>query len=283
MPQQHRVHPGSQRVRQPLHARALTVHSRRRLSATLVELRLRGDFEAQPLTSVTGAAAEHVKLIVPDAKTGVLTLPRIVDGRLAPPVDGAAWSSRDYTVRAFTPASADSPAELVLWGVEHPHGPVGAWVAGAAVGDTVGVIGPRGSELFPTDYPHYLVGADETALPALTRWIEEAPHCAHLTVFAEVAHAGARIELPHRDNATVTWLYRDAGESLATAIGELPTNLGNTFVWVAGEAGALIPLRRHLLRERGLDRNQIDISGYWKRGVADLDHHLPLDAEDPEN
>lgn len=283
MTQQHRVHPGTTRVRHPLHARTLTVHAIQRLSASLIELRLHGDFEAAPLVSVRGGMAEHVKLIVPDAQTGVLSVPRIVDERIAAPLNGGAWSSRDYTVRAFHPATAQTPAELVLWGVEHPHGPVGAWVARATIGDTVGVLGPRGSELFPENYPHYLIGADETALPALARWIEEAPACAHLTVFAEVESPAARIELPHRENTTVTWLDRSAGESLATAITASSCDLSASFVWVAGEASALIPLRRHLLGERGLHRDQIDVSGYWKRGIADLDHHAPLDAEDPQN
>jgi NADPH-dependent ferric siderophore reductase len=51
------------------------------------------------------------------------------------------------------------------------------------------------------------------------------------------------------------------------------------FAFLAGEATRLIPLRR-LLRELLPDgREQVSASGYWRRGVAGLDHHAPLDPD----
>ncbi|MBN9613092.1 MAG: SIP domain-containing protein, partial [Actinobacteria bacterium] len=52
--------------------------------------------------------------------------------------------------------------------------------------------------------------------------------------------------------------------------------------FLAGEATALIPLRRHLRRERELPKAQVDVHGYWKRGTAGHDHHAPVDPSDDD-
>ncbi|GAA3626140.1 hypothetical protein GCM10022419_134620 [Nonomuraea rosea] len=43
------------------------------------------------------------------------------------------------------------------------------------------------------------------------------------------------------------------------------------YVWLAGEAGQLKPLRRWVRDELGLDKGDYSVTGYWKRGVADYD------------
>jgi len=55
----------------------------------------------------------------------------------------------------------------------------------------------------------------------------------------------------------------------------------DTFVWAAGEASALVPVRRHL-KEQGLPKTNRSLHGYWKRGDAGFDHHAPLDPADPD-
>ena len=55
----------------------------------------------------------------------------------------------------------------------------------------------------------------------------------------------------------------------------------DTFVWAAGEATTLVPVRRHL-KALGLPKANLSLHGYWKRGEAGLDHHAPLDPADPD-
>jgi NADPH-dependent ferric siderophore reductase len=43
---------------------------------------------------------------------------------------------------------------------------------------------------------------------------------------------------------------------------------GGLYAWVAGEAGAVTRIRRHLVTRAGLDRRQVAFMGYWRRGVA---------------
>jgi len=43
---------------------------------------------------------------------------------------------------------------------------------------------------------------------------------------------------------------------------------GGLYAWIAGEAGTVTRLRRHLVRDAGLDRSQVAFMGYWRIGVA---------------
>ncbi|WP_427385163.1 siderophore-interacting protein [Janibacter sp. G56] len=55
-------------------------------------------------------------------------------------------------------------------------------------------------------------------------------------------------------------------------LGEAPTTApattgrGEYYVWVAGESSMVTGIRRHLVRNHGLDRRRIAFMGYWKRG-----------------
>jgi NADPH-dependent ferric siderophore reductase len=44
-----------------------------------------------------------------------------------------------------------------------------------------------------------------------------------------------------------------------------PTTSG-PYAWLAGEAGTVKGLRRHLVQEAGLDRGSVAFMGYWRHG-----------------
>jgi NADPH-dependent ferric siderophore reductase len=44
--------------------------------------------------------------------------------------------------------------------------------------------------------------------------------------------------------------------------------LAGVYAWIAGESAAVTGLRRHLVRELGMDRRRVAFMGYWRRGVA---------------
>lgn len=255
----------------PLHARGLTVSDVVDLSPVMRRITFTLDEGDAAVPTPAMAPTDHIKLAFPDA-AGELRAPRVENDRPVRPA-GEPPILRDYTVRAAAPGS------VVIEFVLHEHGPAGRWARAAQVGDRLASIGPRGSVHFPTTYSRYVLGGDETALPAISRWLEELPDGAQAEVVLEVADASARQALPACDAAQVRWVYRSEQESLADAITETRLD-ADTFVFVAGEATQLKNLRRYLLRHVGLDRAQVDIDGYWKQGTANLDHHAPLDDED---
>src|SRR5215213_4063659 len=46
----------------------------------------------------------------------------------------------------------------------------------------------------------------------------------------------------------------------------LPQRSSGVYAWLAGEAGVVKGLRRHLVQERGIDRRSVAFMGYWRDG-----------------
>jgi NADPH-dependent ferric siderophore reductase len=266
--------------------RHLTVARVAKLTPTLSRVTLTGD-ELAGFSS--DGPADHVKVFFPDPATGILTVPELTPDGIRRPASGTIVS-RDYTPRAFRAAAADSGDELdidfVLHGADGAaDGPASIWAASAEPGDDLVIAGPRGSRLVPSGVSRAVLMADETALPAFSRWLELLPPEVEITALLDVADASVPAYLSDdlRLRADIVWLYRENGpDQLLAALRGLGPIDDETFVFGAGEASALVPVRRYLRRELGLPADQVALSGYWKRGEANLDHHAPLDPSDPD-
>ena len=57
--------------------------------------------------------------------------------------------------------------------------------------------------------------------------------------------------------------YSASGEAVAETPG-----VDGRYAWIAGEAGMVTTLRRHLVGELGMPRRQVAFMGYWRQGVA---------------
>jgi len=270
------IEPGTM-VRHELAIRKLSVLATRKLSPGFVRVTLTGD----DLAGFTSPGpTDHSKLFFPDPATGVILAPAIVDGRMERPQDGAVIV-RDYTPRVFRDGKAP---EVDFDFFLHGDGPASAWAAAAEVGDDLVVAGPRGSRMPPAGIARVIVAADETALPALARWIEALPEEVEIVAFASVANQSdaAYLEPAHVHRARVVWIEQHP-EALERAFRAYGPISDDTFVWVAGEASSLIPIRRYLRRELGLAASQVKVDGYWKSGEPGRDHHAPVDPSDPED
>ena len=63
------------------------------------------------------------------------------------------------------------------------------------------------------------------------------------------------------------------------ALAALPFPAGRVHAFVHGEAGAVRALRRHLLDERGVPRDDLSVSGYWRRGDDEEGYRVFKQAE----
>lgn len=214
------------------------------------------------------APSDKVKLLFPDPSTGMLPLPESTAKGLRWP-GGRKPETRSYTVRGFDPEKAELLIEFVL----HDHGLAGSWALRAAAGDELGVLGPKGAREFPAA-AHYVALGDETALPAISRLIEEAPAESRVSAVIEVADAAEEQKLASRTGAVVQvrWMHRDSTplpdgclSLLEPAVDEL--DLGDPeelFVFAAGESHAMKALRGRIAERVRLNKHQLDIHGYWK-------------------
>jgi NADPH-dependent ferric siderophore reductase len=62
--------------------------------------------------------------------------------------------------------------------------------------------------------------------------------------------------------------HSSSGEPLPGTDDAPVEEAGGLYAWVAGESAMVTRLRRHLVRDAGLDRRQVAFMGYWRRGVA---------------
>ncbi|MBD0707854.1 MULTISPECIES: siderophore-interacting protein [unclassified Streptomyces] len=180
---------------------------------------------------------------------------------------------RSYTVRE----QRTGPDEIDIdFALHEDGGPACRWAGRAASGDRVVVLGPAVADntgvrfRLPEDADSVLIWADETALPAASAILEWLPADTRAQVFLEVPYSGDRVAPATRADATVTWLVREEGApSAVDAVRgtELPGEA--PYVWIAGESGAVKALRRHFVRDRGLDRRRVTFVGYWRKGLSE--------------
>ena len=164
-----------------------------------------------------------------------------------------------------------------------------------------------GIEYDPGAATRVLLAGDETAAPAIARILEDAPRDLRGCAFIEVPSAADELTIDAPAGVEVRWLPRDGeahGHALIPAVlahlgdadaaaevevadlegeelvWETPvysgsgeeiepvSNSADRYFWIAGESGVVTTLRRHLVKDLGVDRTQVAFMGYWRRGVA---------------
>ena len=224
----------------------MTVTATEKLAPQMLRVR----FASPDLADFESAGADdHVKLFVPDGEGGM--------------------AMRDYTPRSFDMAGQTLVIDFAL----HDDGPATRWALGAKPGDTVQVGGPRGSTIVPDDFDWYLLIGDETAIPSISRRIEELRAGVPITALIAIDTLDDRVPLPERDGLTVRWCPRDDGsaddgERLVAAVDAQHLPPGDGFVWIAAEGSAARVVRAHIIDDLGHERSWVKASGYWSAGDA---------------
>jgi NADPH-dependent ferric siderophore reductase len=161
----------------------------------------------------------------------------------------------------------------------------------------------------PADGATVLLAGDETAVPAVCSILERLPEHTRGEAILEVPHAGDRLAVTAPAGVVVTWVAREGGghgsgliPAVVEAAGRLlpapqrqiqtqmrddaePSDIDiddsilwevpeaapedSLYAWLAGEAGVIRTLRRHLVAERGMDRKAVAFMGYWRLGRAE--------------
>jgi NADPH-dependent ferric siderophore reductase len=161
-----------------------------------------------------------------------------------------------------------------------------------------------GVEYAPGDARAILLAGDETAAPAIARILEDVDRDTRGVAFIEIPEDADILPIATPPGVEVRWLPRSgdahgtrlipavldhlgasAPEEIADVdtedpLWETPTfsslgesvaeseNHADRYFWIAGESGVVTTLRRHLVKDLGVDRSQVAFMGYWRRGVA---------------
>ena len=215
-------------------------------------------------------ADAYVKLVYPPPGAPYTTAAEFAEQRpsLAPEHRP---TLRTYTIRAYDAAAAEMTIDVVVHGDEGLAGP---WAATAKPGDEIMFLGPGGGYAPSPDADWHLLIGDESALPAIAAALERLRSTDRALVFLEVADADEEQPLASAAEASVTWVHRVAehgsrGEGLAKAVIAAPWPEGRVHVFLHGEAGLVKQLRHHVRFDRGVPREMVSVSGYWRTGRTD--------------
>lgn len=181
-----------------------------------------------------------------------------------------AWPrQRAYTVRAWDPARLELTLDFVVHGDEGLAGP---WAARVHPGELVHFLGPGGGYSPDPLADWHLLAGDESALPGIAASMERMPRGALVHAFIEVDGPADEQDIRTPDGITPVWLHRGdrpVGAALIEAVTSLQFPSADVHAFVHGEAGFVKELRRHLRMDRGVPRERLSISGYWRLGETD--------------
>jgi NADPH-dependent ferric siderophore reductase len=156
----------------------------------------------------------------------------------------------------------------------------------------------------PAHTDRYLLAGDETALPAIASIIERLPRDAQGVAIVEVPDADDAACMPDHPTLDIRVVGRhgaphgsmlqpeveratrdligtgvdpedvdiDSGilwETSVDATGAPLRTDAPLYAWLAGESSVIKELRRHLVRDRGIDRKAVAFMGYWREGRAE--------------
>ena len=230
----------------------------------MVRVRLGGsDLDGLEITE----PAASVRMLLPaGGASGALVMPEWNGNEFLLP-DGTRPTIRTFTPRRLDPLAPALDLDIVL----HQGGAASSWAEAATPGAEAAISGPgRGFEIDPGT-SEYLLGGDESAIPAIAQLLEALAPSVTVDVHVEVARPDARLALPDHPGATVTWHDLAAGDrhgSALVAAVERASIGPDAHVWVAGEAAAVQRIRKHLFDEREVPRRRATVRGYWKHGRA---------------
>ncbi len=176
---------------------------------------------------------------------------------------------RRYTIRSW---DEDLRRLTIDFVVHAESGVAGPWAAAAKPGDILQFEGPSGGYEPDTSAAWHLMVGDESALPAIAVALERLQPGEVAHAFIEVESPLDHLELTTAADLRITWLYRHGQLSparLGAAVRQLEFPPGRLHGFIHGEAAMVRDVRYYLLTERGIPREWLSATPYWRQGMND--------------
>lgn len=231
---------------------------------------------------------QRIKLVLPLPEVGIVD----VGLRKVPTPHPREWYTRwkslpasqrnplrTYTPAAIRPDEAEIDVDVFL---HEPAGPASHWAMTCAPGDELMVTGPDARAGYtgygihftpPTPPTRLLLVGDASAIPAMRNIVQTHRNATRIEVLAELADAD---DLGEGGLATLTTAVApdvSPGSALerlvrgwANAASAPLRDDATSYVWIAGETGAVARIRRHLTSVGVITPKRVSFLGYWKHG-----------------
>ncbi|WP_426936968.1 siderophore-interacting protein [Brevibacterium sp. LE-L] len=177
-------------------------------------------------------------------------------------------ASRIYTIREFSAASAEIVVDVVLHGESSP---MMRWARNARIGTVIAFRGPRQHFIVPeAKGRRAALFLDSTAIPALFAMVKHWPTGVQGTAVIESDDEVAVAELKCPPGLEVLTVVPGSATGLS-AHARMLESPEEHVVWAAGERDAMREIRKHFRKEVGLEKDDVAVFGYWKRGVTNTE------------
>ena len=244
----------------------LTVQDKTQVSENLVRLCLGGaDYAKLNRNECTDA---YVKLLLPQPGSG-LAAPFDME-RLREETPELLPARRTYTVRRWDDASERLWIDVVVHNAPGQNGIASDWAETACEGDRIALMGAGGGYAPRREADLHILIGDHATVPAIAAALEAMQPGARGYALIHVDDEADVLSLTRPEGVVVSWVSGPR-ENLLTAVEAVdvpPASIENRSVHVFchAERGLTKRLRSHLVRERGIAREDISISAYWALG-----------------
>lgn len=182
---------------------------------------------------------------------------------------------RTYTVRYYRQQERELDIDFVMHDVD---GPAANWARNCNPGEEIVTMGPGPKKTSdPTANWHLIVG-DMSALPAIGANLEALPRSAVGYALLEIIDEGDQQEIDAPQGIQVRWLVNRHPDRentiLMEAVKQIKWLEGTPYTWVAGEFSQSLGIRKWLKSERGMNRDHMYASSYWKIGQTEDGHKV---------
>ncbi|MDA5555538.1 siderophore-interacting protein [Shimia sp. MMG029] len=218
-------------------------------------------FGGQEITTIPeGYEGGYIKLIFPDAPHS--TPDRVV--------------MRTYSIRAFDADKGEMAVDFAL------HGDAGGlatdWAMTVQPGDRILIGGPGSVKMVDPAADWVMLAGDMTAIPALMCNFERLTADTKGYVVIEITSEADKQDLNLPEGIELHWVINPTPEKLEGKLVEqikaLPWLEGQVSVWTACEFDSMRALRSYYRTDRGVGRDQIYLSSYWRAGRTEDQHKV---------
>lgn len=244
----------------------LTVQDKTQVSKNLVRLCLGGsDYAKLNRNACTDA---YVKLLLPQPGSG-LAAPFDME-RLRDEAPELLPARRTYTVRRWDDANERLWIDVVVHNAPGQHGLASDWAEGAQEGDRIALMGAGGGYSPQSEADLHVLVGDHATVPAIAAALEAMPSSARGHAVIHVEDEADVLALSHPEGVSLEWIV-GAREGLLAAVEALDIardviERRGVHVFCHAERGLTKQLRAHLVKERGIARDDMSISAYWALG-----------------
>ena len=181
---------------------------------------------------------------------------------------------RPYTVRKFRNKEHELDIDFTIHGQN--VGYASSWAYNAKIGDEISITGPSPKPKIDKNSSWFFFIGDMSALPVISTYLEELPSFSKGIVVIEIISEEDKIELKKPKNISINWVINDEPSKQNNYLLEFVKSCtwlsGQPYVWVACEFNNMKSLRRFFQKEKGIDKQKMYISSYWKVGLDQEEH-----------